>query len=173
MGSAHPFDNRLSGEPPDAHQSVSVGPDAEPGEEGIHGHQSIRAETGAFSFSALCAERGWRVGSPAQRGSRSAWMPADIHGRSIPGQAYCGAGSPGRYLASEKRGIATLNAAACCASLNGVSPAQQQDVQVADEVVDLYGSDDPNAGHAAVYTCRDKGGAHRCRRVMPERRSCY
>ena len=30
--------------------------------------------------------------------------PADIHGRSVPGQACCDAGSPGRYLASGRRG---------------------------------------------------------------------
>ena len=28
--------------------------------------------------------------------------PADIHGRSVPGQACCDAGSPGRYLASDE-----------------------------------------------------------------------
>ena len=30
--------------------------------------------------------------------------PGDIHGRSVPGQACCDAGSPGRYLASGRRG---------------------------------------------------------------------
>ena len=32
------------------------------------------------------------------------WTPADTHGRSVPGQGYCGAGSPRLYLASGRRG---------------------------------------------------------------------
>jgi len=30
------------------------------------------------------------------------WTPADAYGRSLPGQAWCGAGSPHRYLASDE-----------------------------------------------------------------------
>jgi hypothetical protein len=32
------------------------------------------------------------------------WTPADAHGRSVPGQGCCGAGSPRLYLASGRRG---------------------------------------------------------------------
>ena len=35
---------------------------------------------------------------------RQRWTPADTHGRSVPGQACCGAGSPRLYLASGRRG---------------------------------------------------------------------
>ena len=35
---------------------------------------------------------------------RQRWTPADTHGRSIPAQACCAAGSPRQYLASGRRG---------------------------------------------------------------------
>ncbi len=35
---------------------------------------------------------------------RQRWTPVDTHGRSVPGQACCGAGSPRLYLASGRRG---------------------------------------------------------------------
>ena len=35
---------------------------------------------------------------------RQRWTPADTHGRSVPGQACCGAGSLHLYLASGRRG---------------------------------------------------------------------
>jgi hypothetical protein len=44
---------------------------------------------------------------------------------------------------------ATLNAAAQCAPVSRISAAQRRNEQVADAPVDLYGSDDPDAGYAA------------------------
>ena len=50
-----PFEVKMTGlygaltdQAPDAGESVSVGRDAQPGEEGVHGHQDIRAELRAY-----------------------------------------------------------------------------------------------------------------------------
>jgi hypothetical protein len=80
-------------------QTAVVTDPLEPRRTQIH---RLGKRVGPASRSRPARERSSDKVSDNRQGQR--WTPADTHGRPVPGQACCGAGSPRLYLASGRRG---------------------------------------------------------------------